>query len=105
KVSADQKKHWRAQPGPNVLGYDGKEKGSITTQKEYGEFELVCDCRVASKDAEPVVTVGGKAQHKLTVQPRKWVRTRITHRGAGGTIGLEATGACEFTNLFIRELK
>jgi hypothetical protein len=101
KVDADQKKHWRAQPGPNVLRYDGKAKaGAITSEKEYGEFELICDCR-AGKDTEAAVVAGGK-RVSLTTQPGKWVRTRVTGKG---TVGLSASGACEFTNLFLRELK
>src|SRR5262245_57195015 len=44
KMAEAQKKHWSAQPTPNVLRYDGKAEtsGLVWTEKSYGDFELVC---------------------------------------------------------------
>jgi hypothetical protein len=128
KVDEAQKKNWSAHGGPNLLRYDGKAKiGTITTQKEFGDYELVFDCRAAKKDTSVGIDLRGKDSDRvvLKVQPGKWHRYQITVQGqkatlktsegttsivtrdlaAKGPLGLAAEGACEFTNLFIRELK
>jgi hypothetical protein len=129
KVDDDQKKHWQAQPGPNVLRYAHTEQGSIATAKEYGDFELVCDCRLPKKGGGASILLRGSKV--LTVdlsqgKPGAWGRYTVTCTGnkvrvslgkkdlgettakdapGRGPIQLQTNGPAEFCNLFIRQLK
>jgi hypothetical protein len=57
--------HWKANPGPNTLSYDGKSEAkekSLWTEKEYGDFEMMCDWRWTAKPVKrmrPVILPSG----------------------------------------------
>ncbi len=65
KEEAGHKEHWKPQPGPNTLVYDGKSEAkdkSLWTEKEYGDFEMVCDWRFTAKPVKrkrPVILASG----------------------------------------------
>jgi hypothetical protein len=132
RVADSQKKHWKANPGPNTLIYDGKADapGAVATEKEYGDFELNCDVQLPKFPSgnKYLLPRGSKA---LAVdlskgEAGKWNRFTVTCKGnkvtarlgkkvvsetedkeapARGPIRLETGGASTFCNLFIRELK
>jgi hypothetical protein len=128
KAEGGQKKHWQAQPGPNVLRHDAKAaRGSLATAKEYRDFELICDCRLPKGAKASLHPRGRKTPSiELSQGEGKWVRFVITCKGSkitaragkttldvegpkdaptSGPIRLEAEGAAEFCNLFLRELQ
>ncbi len=57
--------HWQPRPGPNTLAYDGKSRAkdpSLWTEKEYGDFEMICDWRWTAKPVKrrwPVILPSG----------------------------------------------
>jgi hypothetical protein len=57
--------HWQPRPGPNTLVYDGKSEAkdkNLWTQKEYADFEMICDWRFTAKPAKrkrPVILPSG----------------------------------------------
>jgi hypothetical protein len=57
--------HWRPRPSPNTLAYDGKSHAkdrNLWTEKEYGNFELICDWHWTAKPAkrnQPVILPTG----------------------------------------------
>lgn len=58
--------HWKPEPGANKLAYDGKSEAknkSLWTEKEYGDFELICDWRFPSRPVKrkhPVILADGR---------------------------------------------
>lgn len=123
--------HWKANPGRNLLHYDGKagKKGMLTTQAEYTDFELVCDCRLPKDGAaslllrgsdKAVVDLGKDASGKphrfsitlkgdtLTVRKDGKVvveETKLQGVPAKGPIVLAPDSVADFQSIFIRELK
>jgi hypothetical protein len=88
KVADDQKKHWKANPGPNVLRYDGKgDKGEIQTEKEYGDFELIFDGKFPATAKKPMVQFRPEQSSQIILRPAvgdqhgKWHRYTITFKG------------------------
>jgi hypothetical protein len=67
KADDEAKKHWH--PRDWVLQYDGKGK-ALTTEKEFGECELVVDFRFPNKDSKPCVFVlrGGDKDKRITLK-------------------------------------
>jgi hypothetical protein len=65
KPGKGQEGHWQPRPGPNTLFYDGKGESKdkdLWTEKEYGDFELLCDWRWTAKPVKrprPVILPGG----------------------------------------------
>jgi hypothetical protein len=130
-VTAEQKPHWKAQPGPNVVSYDGKAKdeGFINTKKEYGDFEMVLDVRLPKDGDKAYLAFHGTDELRVDLtkgEMGKWNRFTITSRGNKVTtrlgskvlsevstkeynpktrLYLVSTSAASFCNLFIRELK
>jgi hypothetical protein len=131
-VSEGEKGRWKAQPGPNVLAYDGKGSGtsSIATAKEFADFELVCDVRLAKGTGSAFAVLRGSKSLIVDLtqgDPGRWKRFHIVLKGdslsvklngkalsagvkladlpAKGPILLKADRAAQFCNLFIRELK
>jgi hypothetical protein len=47
KDNAKMLKHWTVKDG--VIHYDGKGKKNLQTVKDYGDFELLCDWKIAEK--------------------------------------------------------
>ncbi len=58
--------HWQPQPGPNTLVYDGKSEAkdkNLWTEKEYADFEMICDWRFTAKPVKrkrPVILPTGE---------------------------------------------
>jgi hypothetical protein len=58
--------HWIPHFGPNTLSYDGKSQAkdkSLWTEKEFGDFEMICDWRFTAKPAKrtrPVILPTGE---------------------------------------------
>jgi hypothetical protein len=53
KAGDDAKKYWR--PKDSILAYDGKggaAEGKLWSAREYGDFEVIVDCRVPAKKGE-----------------------------------------------------
>jgi hypothetical protein len=65
KQDAGHEKHWQPLPGPNTLKYDGKSAAkdkNLWTEKEYGDFEMICDWRFTAKPVKkkhPVILPSG----------------------------------------------
>ena len=130
KTSDASRKHWKALPSPNALHYDGKADNSetLTTEKDYGDFEMVIDCKLPTEGAGAILLRGSdKAKVDLAKAPAgKWNRYLLTLKGdrltvrvngkvieeanvtgapAKGPVTLAPTSAAEFMSLFVRELK
>jgi hypothetical protein len=61
KAGEGQKGHW--QPKDWVLNFDGKGKGDLWSEKEYGDFQLICDWRWSAKPVKkmrPVILPSGE---------------------------------------------
>jgi hypothetical protein len=61
KAGPDQKGHW--QPKDWVLNFDGKGKGDLWSDKEYGDIQLICDWRWSAKPEKkmrPVILPSGE---------------------------------------------
>ena len=65
KADAGHAGHWQPRPEPNALFYDGKSTAkdkNLWTEKEYGDFELICDWRFTAKPVKrnrPVILPSG----------------------------------------------
>jgi hypothetical protein len=65
KQDPGHKGHWQPRPGPNTLYYDGKSAAkdkNLWTEKEYGDFEMICDWRWTAKPVKmkrPVILPSG----------------------------------------------
>lgn len=123
-------KKWLVNTGSNSLRYTGKGGEALSTTKEFGDYELVIDCKLPKGRKAILKTRGAKdAGQPLALDPAeegKWVRLEVTVKGdtvtfgrpgkpgtatrvadaqPNGPIVLEADGPADFANLFIRELK
>lgn len=134
---------WKAEPGHQGhwqqkdwrLVYDGKSEAkdkNLSTEKVYGDFELMFDWRIPgkAKSTGVPVTVRGGVSPKLDAElvPGQWNRIFVTLKGdrmtavlngktvaentqlprsaTTGPVALQhQDGPVEFANLFIRELK
>ncbi len=123
------KGHWRANSGGNVLRHDSRsdKPEPITTAKEHGDFELIFDCHLPRGGKAAIYPRGVNGPSlELSKSKGTWARYVVTCKGnkttarvdktllevqagkaapSSGPIRLEAVGAAEFCNLFIRELK
>ena len=128
KANDEIKKHWVMKDG--ILSYDGKNKSDMPlwSESSYGDFELVCDYTTTG-DAEIAVLVRG-SKKEIAFKDKKagvWHRSVVQLKGdraslaidnevvaenieyrtksPSGPIALVGTGALQFRNVFIRELK
>lgn len=124
---ASDQKQWKV--GDNLLSHDAKAKepGTIQTEKEYGEMEVVLDVRVG-KGGEASVALGDDKKTELSLGEKnqgQWVRYVVTVKGGHvmATLNgketsdhvhvktkkhplvLKAKGDVAFRNLFVRDLK
>jgi Domain of Unknown Function (DUF1080) len=128
KVGEDDKSHWKVNSGDNSLRHAGKDKGALTTEKQFADFEFVCDCRLPA-DGRGELLLRGSEKIKVDLAKGtggKWNRFRVALKGeqlsvfvngkkiedkkltdvpAKGPITLAPDGAAEFMSLFARELK
>jgi hypothetical protein len=99
KSEPGHKGHWR--PRNWSLDYDGKSEArdkNLWTEKEYGNFILICDCRWRGKRAGaglPVVLASGTpdvGEEKIAKHIRKgrWNRFLVTVKG--GRLAVELNG-------------
>jgi hypothetical protein len=93
KVDDEQKKHWKVDAERNVLSYDGKatKPMSIQTTKEYGDFELILDCKFPAKAKTPSIKFRPEAQSEVVLlkavhRPGKWHRYTIRFKGKQLTV-------------------
>jgi hypothetical protein len=128
KGEKDYAQHWKALPGPNVLRHVGKGKGTLTTGREFDDFELQLDCKAPAgasaalhlrgNSREVVTLTGGKAGgwnrylvrlrgQVLRVQVNgKWGEETVAEPAPRkGPLTLAADGEVEFMSLFVRPLK
>ena len=82
KTSDKSRKHWQALPSPNAVRYDGKGEKSdgLTTEKEFGDFEFVFDCKLPS-DGEGALLLRGSDKAKVDLAQGKldsWNRFAVT---------------------------
>jgi len=128
KADAEHKKHWVMKDG--VLRFDGKTKGDLPlwTDKSYGDFELVCDWKIAAGSEIAVLLRGSKREVAFKGKAAgAWHRSVVQLKGnlvsltidndvvadgkefrvaaEPGPIGLVGNGPVEFRNVFVRELK
>lgn len=128
KANDEHKKHWKMADG--VLNFDGKTNGDLPlwTEKSFGDFELVCDFRVAKAEECAVLVRGAKREVAFKdKKPGVWHRAVVRMQGslvslsidkevvadnadlrnvpAVGPLALVSDGAVQFRNVFIRELK
>lgn len=118
---------WKALPGPNVLRHDAQAKaGTLLTEADYSDFELICDYRPTAKGSAALVLRGGEKVPLDVAKAKGWSRfevrlsgdrvtvklhgktvlaNRLQNLPAKGPIGLHVEGGAEFTNLFLRELR
>ncbi len=106
QADASYKAHWRPQDWK--LHYDGKggaKDSSLLSAKEYGDFELVCDWRLAGKSADATVnllslrggaTVGrDAATKKAEKKAGDWNRFLVTVKGDRMTVKLNGATVAE----------
>ena len=129
KATDEHKAHWKMNDG--ILSYDGKHKGELTllSEKTYGDFELVCDWRLAAPGECAIYVRGSKREVALKSDKKigGWNRSILHLKGdratlrtngvivrenvqlkelpASGPIALASDTAVQFRNVFIRELK
>ncbi|MBI5761878.1 MAG: DUF1080 domain-containing protein [Planctomycetales bacterium] len=127
--------HW--QPKDWTLTYDGQSAAkdkNLWSEKEYGDFELICDCRWSAKAEKrklPLILPGSEFDSVVVdVSAGRWTRLHITKRRASvrvvynenaaiptvvnvdlrrvparSQIGLRHDGEqIQFANIFVREL-
>jgi hypothetical protein len=103
KADPGQQDHWQPRPGPNTLVFDGKSEAKgkgLWTEKEYGDFEMICDWRwTPAKGVEETPECGialrGSTKSQVHVPKAKavnpagkWNRFLITLRGDRLTVRL-----------------
>ncbi len=122
-------KAWKAEAGPNVLKYTGEGKGTITTEKEFEDFELVIDVRVPKGTKDVTARLRGPKGFPVRLDKAgsvgKWVRyvfnvkgTNVSYPTEGGALStdrahvaksgpiiIESDGPVDICNVFLRELK
>jgi hypothetical protein len=84
KAGDEQKAHW--QPRDWVLRSDGKG-GSLWSEKEYGDAELIVDYRLTDKQASCVLAVRGEKGGRVTMTPDQKLTVAARDRMEMGPVG------------------